>query len=65
MATPKIQKFIPAARDTTEARVKALEEYVNKLSAELVYLLSHLDERNFAEEVTRKINAIGKGGKEV
>jgi RNase H-fold protein (predicted Holliday junction resolvase) len=64
MATPKIQKFIPMPSGSTEARVKALEEYVNRLSTELTYLLSHLDERNFTEEVTRKIKSISNDSKE-
>lgn len=51
---PMIDPFRPAGR-TAEERVAALERYVARLSTELIYVLSHLDEDNFTSDARREI----------
>lgn len=54
MARYKMGKYTQSGNDLTE-RVRSLETYVNRMSQELEYVLSHLDKYNFTAEERERI----------
>ena len=60
MARYKIGKYVPTGEELAE-RVRSLESYVNRMSQELEYVLSHLDKYNFtADELERMRQDLSK-----
>ena len=54
MARYKMGKYVPSGDELAE-RVRSLESYVNRMSKELEYVLSHLDKYNFTAEERERI----------
>lgn len=54
MARYKMGKYTQSGNDLAE-RVRSLETYVNRMSQELEYVLSHLDKYNFTAEERERI----------